>query len=126
MMTSPASTPTQPDVAHPQYLVLVFDVCSSTIVLEDLSRSQSVWRWRQLLADLLKYISNQPGVIVYKFVGDGWFILMPHDIKGDALISFCSDLISTLSNAYEANIKPVMENPLTSLGLTIGIDSGTL
>lgn len=113
-------------VSDPQHLVLVFDICSSTSVLEDLNRSQSIWRWRQLLADLLNFISDQPGLTVYKFLGDGWFILMPPDTPGAAFISLCSGLITRLDDSYGSRVKPVMENPFPSLGLTIGADSGTL
>lgn len=71
---------TRPDdsLTIEQKCVVVFDICSSTTILEDLLRSDSEKRWRDLLIDIKRFLVAQREVRefeIYKFMGDGWILL---------------------------------------------------
>ena len=52
-----------PLTVEPRF-VLVFDFCSSTLILEDLLRNESEDRWRNLLIDIKRfYGTNGPACI---------------------------------------------------------------
>ncbi len=61
-------------------LVVVFDMCSSSDVLEELTLSGDLWRYDELLTSIKEYLANAQGKVLfdpYKFTGDGWILLFP-------------------------------------------------
>ena len=56
-------------------IVVFFDICSSTSILEDLIRTENQKLWRDLLIEFKEYLVKQQssvGFVIYKFLGDGW------------------------------------------------------
>jgi len=109
--------------------VLVFDICSSTDILEDLHRTDNLQKWRNLLIGLKKFIIAQSVEFpfqLYNFTGDGWILLFNHDIDGGKLLPFIQELCNTFKSLYEQKIHPVLETPPEIVGLTIGMDRGRL
>jgi hypothetical protein len=67
--------PTDP-IAEVQRHVVVFDICSSTIILEDLKQTDNLREWRNLLMRMQAHLfSPERNFETYKFLGDGWIIL---------------------------------------------------
>src|SRR2546423_5406593 len=79
------------NVVRQTKIVVASDICSSTAILEDLLRSESQARWRNLLIGLKEFLARAAGqlpLVPYKFVGDGWILLFDTDIRSRALFRF--------------------------------------
>jgi class 3 adenylate cyclase len=107
-------------------VVVVFDISSSTSILEDLMRCERLDVWRNLLIVLKETLMYAPAVELYKFMGDGWILLFSPDIKKDELFEFLNQLVNCFLFEFQNNIEPVMQADPNPIGLTFGIDSGLL
>lgn len=59
-------------------LVVVFDISSSTTILEDLMRCERLDVWRNVLISVKEVLMDHPIEFeIYKFMGDGWILLFP-------------------------------------------------
>jgi len=108
--------------------VVVFDICSSTAILEDLMLNEKLKRWRNLLIGIKNFLRTESadvGFEIYKFLGDGWILLFPVDVNGDALIQFLANLNNKFRNLYR-KVDAVLTTRVPTVGLTFGIDKGTL
>ncbi len=57
-------------------LVVVFDMCSSSDVLEELTLSGDLWRYDELLTSIKEYLANAQGKVLfdpYKFTGGQYY-----------------------------------------------------
>lgn len=109
-------------------IVVVFDICSSTTILDQLLISDQQRKWRNLLIGLKKFItanSSNLGFEIYKFVGDGWILLFPEDFDGNVLFDFLNGLCRKYNSLY-GRVEDVLSNSIDNTGLTIGIDKGTM
>jgi class 3 adenylate cyclase len=110
-------------------IVLFFDICSSTAILEDLLRTENEALWKNLLIGVKKFLHQQSSAAaftIYKFLGDGWILLFdPTSIKGADLMKFLHDLSSLYEALFNRNISPVLAAEY-SVGITFGIDCGSL
>jgi class 3 adenylate cyclase len=111
-------------------IVVAFDICSSTVILEDLLRTENQRRWRNLLIGMKKALvreAAQTPFDIYKFVGDGWLLLFEHDsISGARLMRFLETLSATYQHLFHNGICEVLGINDHLVGLTFGIDFGTL
>ena len=117
------------DVQLDQKYVLVFDICSSTVILEDLVRSESQKRWRDLLIDLKSFLRNEQTkhqFEIYKFIGDGWILLFDKDFSPADLFDLLKRLSEVYGHAFIRHIKGVLSVKIHSIGLTFGLELGTL
>src|SRR5437879_1589041 len=76
-------------------VVVVFDICSSSNMLEDLILSQNEMALRNLMIAIKKDLQSEAtkrDFEVYKFIGDGWILLFPADVAGTTLIEFLEHL----------------------------------
>jgi len=111
-------------------VVVAFDMCSSSKLIEDLSRTKSLIAYDRLLKNLHLWLwsnAKKWNYIVYKFTGDGWILLFPESlIDGASLMSF----LVRLSNRHNAFREKLIDSHLESIppstGLTFGIEMGTL
>ncbi len=112
---------------EPRY-VLVFDICSSTSILEDLLRSENEKRWRDLIIEMKNFMireRNNRNFEIYKFMGDGWILLFDIDFPPADLF----ELLKRLCEKYDAIYKRRIRNVLSikvNIGLTFGLEKGTL
>jgi class 3 adenylate cyclase len=110
-------------------VVVLFDICSSTTVLEDLLRTDSHVRWRNLLILLKKFLvveAKRRGFLLYKFVGDGWFMLFDEEgTDGTVLLDFLGRLCTRYNEIYCKRVRPALEGE-HRVGLTFGVDCGRL
>jgi len=76
-------------------IVVAFDICVSSDIIEELILKGDVDRFCGFLIKLKKYlVTAQKGVTFdpYKFTGDGWILLFPPDTEGNVLLTFLRDL----------------------------------
>ena len=64
--------------------VLVFDICSSTQIVEHLKLEGPQEAWCNLLIDIDNFLKRERealGFEIYKFTGDGWILLFNIDLS---------------------------------------------
>lgn len=72
--------------------VIAFDICSSTVMLEDLAVNNRVEAMSGLIDGLYAFLNgkvNQYPLDVYKFTGDGFLLMMDESVSMDEVLSFC-------------------------------------
>lgn len=109
--------------------VLVFDFCSSTLILEDLLRNDCEDRWRNLLIDIKRLLRNERSRLhfeIYKFIGDGWILLFPLDFPQAEFFSFLLHLCETYDHSFKKRVRPVLTTRILNVGITFGLDRGHL
>jgi len=112
-----------------RHLVVVFDICSSTTILEDLKRTDNLGAWRKLLISLKDHLLEKGlplGMDLYKFIGDGFVLLFPNNVPKLELCAFLADLSKTYEKQFESSIKPLLSQEPSPVGLMFGIDAGEL
>ena len=112
-----------------QKIVVTFDICSSSNILEDLLRSESLKYWRSLQISIKTFLvkkSEELGFQLYKFTGDGWILLFNADYKGSVNINLLRSLSQHFDSLFERIILPVLETKPDLIGLTFGMGKGTL
>ena len=111
-------------------IVVFFDICSSTTILEDLLRTNNQHRWRSLLIRLKKFLFKERdslGFLIYKFIGDGWVLVFEMErIEGNQLLDFLNRLALEYDRLFRKCLSLVLEGGNRSTGITIGMDSGPL
>lgn len=112
-------------------IVLYCDICYSTSILEDLIRSENIERWVKLLSKLKVYLLEQKeiyghGFEIYKFIGDGWILLLEEDISGTELLLVLQELCEKYRALFKKMIEPYIENKIDKVGMSFGADVGTL
>jgi class 3 adenylate cyclase len=122
---------TQPDdeLQIEQKVVVVFDICSSSNILEDLIVRQDLRPMRDLLIEVKQFLRKKAAVLAfdpYKFIGDGWIILFPTNVSGRDLVHFLEELSSFFSRKLKRIVIPHLEHVPSILGLTFGVDVGPL
>jgi class 3 adenylate cyclase len=112
-----------------QKLVLFFDLCSSTSILDDLIHSDRQERWRNLLIALKNFLleeQEKQHFEIYKFLGDGWVLLFDPDYPANALFGFLQKLCNKYDTLYKANIAGVLQSDVGNVGITFGLEKGPL
>lgn len=117
------------DMTIENKIVVAFDICSSSNILEDLTLTQNLRVMRNLLIKIKKFLREKSGTRnfnVYKFTGDGWILLFPQNTQGKDLMCFLTELSIFFKKELDSRIIPLLETPLDSMGITFGIDGGQL
>jgi class 3 adenylate cyclase len=117
------------DLTTEDKIVVFFDVCSSTTILEDLLSSGHLRTWRNVLIatkNFLRKSSAKNGMDIHKFIGDGWVLLFPTTTSGEALVKVLTELACFFHLQLKERIIPLLQSPPDVLGLTFGVDSGTI
>ena len=123
---APVTTVGTPLVSE-QRTVLVFDIRSSTVILSNLAQQGYSQLYRNFHVELKDWLLSQrekAGIELYKFIGDGWILLLPQEIDGEAFFGFMQDLCEAFDILYYKHLNK-MDEPVT-VGLTMGVDSGVL
>jgi uncharacterized protein YodC (DUF2158 family) len=110
-------------------LVVAFDMCSSSNVLEDLKLTGNINRLLDLFDDIGRFLndkSRELNFCSHKFVGDGWILLFSAESSGEQVLAFLNSLCTKFAQLYERTIKPFLDNPIAISGLTFGMDVGGL
>ncbi len=110
-------------------LVVAFDMCSSSDVLEELTLSGDLRRYDRLLESVKEHLANaQDNVLFdpYKFTGDGWILLFPKDTDGDLAFAFLQDLCRFFRKEFKNQVLRHLASPPSVTGLTFGVEKGPL
>ena len=117
------------ELGRERHLVVVFDICSSTTILEDLKRTDNLAAWRDLLLDMkanLQQEGSRAAMCLYKFIGDGWVLLFPDTIPKKDLCGFLSRISEWYQGQFDRSIRPLLLQEPSPIGLMFGIDAGEL
>jgi class 3 adenylate cyclase len=117
------------DMPGRQTLVLFFDICSSSRIVEDLHRTGQAKAYRDFLITIKNFLRRKENAglcEIYKFVGDGWVLLFPQTITGNQFLKFLTELAEKFRDELNKSIIPVLGNIPEVLGLTFGADAGLL
>ena len=111
------------------YYVLVFDVCSSSSILENLQTNDNLVEWKKFWEGINSFLKEKSDsnkfFINYKFVGDGFILLF--DIKYiNEIISFSRELAKFLNETLDELINLHVDTVPNRKGITIGIERGKL
>jgi class 3 adenylate cyclase len=115
----------EPDVVRK--IVVFFDICSSTSILEDLVRTDNQKLWRDLLIELKDFLRKKRRFhrfTLYKFLGDGWILLFEPRADGLPVFEFLEDLSEHFLSLYRRHVKRVLTVRIPALGITAGMDIG--
>ena len=115
-------------------IVVVFDLCSSSQIMEDLLLSDRFDRYETFLTCVKRWLMNwseqhsQPKghFELYKFTGDGWILLFPATINGKALINSMYSLCEMINAELARHIIPSLSSMPAILGATLGVERGNL
>lgn len=110
-------------------MVVSFDLCSSSKMLEDLTLSGNVDALGKLFAHLNMFVrakTKELGGNVYKFTGDGWILLFPQSVDGKRFVTFLAEMCQFCHHVLRSTVIPVLEATPERIGIAIGLDSGPL
>ena len=115
-------------------IVVAFDLCSSSQIMEDLLLSDSFDRYEAFLTCVKRWLMNwsekrspaKGRFELYKFTGDGWILLFPTTIRGEPLLEFLCNLCEMIDAELARHIIPSLSSVPPVLGAAIGIDEGNL
>jgi hypothetical protein len=110
-------------------IIVVFDFCSSSELVEALTLRGSVEPYKALLTSIKRHLAAAQKSVTfdpYKFTGDGWILLFPSDTSGAVLWEFLLDLCDAYRRVYRENLLPHLETPPRVEGLTFGIEQGPI
>ncbi len=110
-------------------LVVAFDMCSSSDVLEELTLTGDLQRYDGLLTSVKEYLDNAQNKVLfdpYKFTGDGWILLFPSDTDGNRTFTFLRDLCQFFKREFNDRVLRHLATPPAVTGLTFGIEKGPL
>jgi hypothetical protein len=117
------------DMTVEEKVVIFFDICSSSMILEDLLTTGNLEALRNLMISLKSFLraqSTQLEFVPYKFVGDGWVLLFPINVSGTALIKFMTELSDHFARKFRKHIGRKLQHTPEVVGLTFGVDKGPL
>lgn len=115
-------------------IVVVFDLCSSSQIMEDLLLSDRFDRYETFLTCVKRWLMNwseQHSKVnghfeLYKFTGDGWILLFPATIRGKALIQSMYSLCDMINAELARHIIPSLSSIPAVLGAALGVEQGNL
>jgi hypothetical protein len=108
-------------------LVVAFDMCSSSTVLEELTLCGDLARYSKLLQFVKEYLAKAQKTVLfdpYKFTGDGWILLFPKNTDGELLFHFLRDFCVFFEKEFAIQVLRHLGTPPALTGLTFGIDKG--
>lgn len=114
---------------HGEGLVVAFDMCSSSNVLEELTLCGDLHRYNQLLRSVKEYLAKAQDDVLfdpYKFTGDGWILLFPKGTNGERLFRFLMALCRFFEKEFANQVLRHLGTPPALTGLTFGIEKGPL
>lgn len=110
-------------------VVVFFDICSSSMMLEDLLTTENLKALSDLTISIKNFVlaqSKQLKFIPHKFVGDGWVLLFPEDVSGRVLINFMTQLSDHFAEKFRKYVRRKLQRTPEVVGLTFGVDKGRL
>jgi class 3 adenylate cyclase len=110
-------------------IVVAFDMCSSSDVIEEVTLGGNIERLTKFLTALERHLAEAQQDLtfdVYKFMGDGWILLFPKDTKGSALLQFLVSLCEFFDKQFYQQVLRHLGARPSTVGLTFGLEKGAL
>jgi class 3 adenylate cyclase len=113
-----------------QAIVVAFDMCSSSNIIDDLTKSGNVGRLPVFFTAIERYLAARQIDAVpfhpYKFTGDGWVLLFPDRTDGAKLLRFLEGMCLSFAVEFRRSLLPSLSRKPALVGLTFGIERGEL
>jgi class 3 adenylate cyclase len=123
-----------PDIVRHGRIVVVFDLCSSSQIMEDLLLCEKFDRYEAFLTCVKRWLMNwteahslaKGRFELYKFTGDGWILMFPDTVRGEPLVHFMYSLCEMINAELARHIIPNLSTIPAVLGATLGVEAGNL
>jgi len=115
--------------ASGQAIVVSFDMCSSSHIIEELTKSNNVQPLAAFFGELKRYLTKEQKTTPfepYKFTGDGWLLLFPANTDGTRLLRFLENLCLYFAVEFRRSLLPHLSRKPRIAGIAFGIDKGEL
>ena len=113
-----------------QAIVVAFDMCSSSKIIDDLTKRNNVQPLKAFLGELKQYLAREQKATAqfdpYKFTGDGWLLLFPANTDGVRLLRFLENLCLYYVGEFRRSLFPHLSHTPKVIGISFGIDKGEL
>lgn len=113
-----------------QTVVVAFDMCSSSSIVDDLGKRGDVQPLTVFFGEMRRYLVKEQKRSVqfelYKFVGDGWLLLFPANTDGQRLLRFLEGLCLFFAVAFRRSLLPHLSRKPAVVGISFGIERGDL
>ena len=112
-----------------EYTIVVFDICSSTVFIEDLVKTNELESYGKLIEDFRHFLAEMKidGMTIYKFLGDGFVLLYDTKVLFAEVLIACKRMVEFAKERIDSFIKDNIETTvIPRTGITIGIDIGNL
>ncbi len=110
--------------------ILVFDICSSTVIVDALHRVATVDRYYTLLNQIERFLQEESEPLAYqvsKFVGDGFILLFDAEVQSDDLLFYSMRLTIKCNQFLREFLGEHLPNTeMPRIGITSGLDQGWL
>ncbi len=119
----------QDKITTRERIVVVFDICSSSNILEDLTLTDNLRSFNILLNKMDNFIRNNEETqkyFCYKYLGDGWILLFQNSVSGVDILDFLNRLCKFYKVWFERLIRTHLEHFPKVIGITFGIEKGRL
>jgi len=129
LVTFAEETPEGARLRQEEKVVVFFDICSSSTIVDHVILAGKQLAYRNLLIKLRGFLQEQEEkklCQVYKFIGDGWVLLFRPDVDGGRLMNLLVELSKRYDKWLNELVKPELNPTPRVLGLTFGIDHGKL
>ena len=115
-------------------IVVAFDLCSSSQIVEDLLLSEKFDRYETFLTCIKRWLMNWTNshsavhghFELYKFTGDGWILLFPPTTRARSLVEFLHSLCEMISAELARHIVPNLSSQPDVIGARVGVEDGNL
>lgn len=108
-------------------IVLAFDICASSIIVEDLARADNLSVVRDMfikLRDWLQDNKQEYDFEICNFTGDGWILLFPTTSSGFNLVKFMLLLLVQYRDLMTDFVIKRMEHKPDIVGMSFGASKG--
>jgi class 3 adenylate cyclase len=111
-----------------QAIVVAFDMCSSSNIIEDLTRNGNTQPLITFFGELQRHLAKEQRATLafdpYKFTGDGWLLLFPANADGARLLRFLESLCLFFAVEFRRSLLPHLSHTPALIGITFGIEKG--
>jgi len=110
--------------------VFVFDICSSTVMMEDVQLTSSLDSYSSMMNDFKNFLVKMQKSFsfeIYKFLGDGFILIFNSSVLIEQIYQFSEELVDIGGKIINLFIQDHLQKKnLPRVGITIGVDAGTL
>jgi class 3 adenylate cyclase len=110
-------------------IILIYDICSSTTIIENLKQNGKERLYSGLVEALIKITKKSfetSKYIIYKFLGDGFILIFEDDEKIDNILEGINYLVDQGSLEINSFIEKYIDVIVIKRGITVGLACGSI